>query len=186
MHRIPRTVALAFVAVAWLGSVSDHAIGAGASLCSVAFAGPQGESRQCFVPSRADAGERVMSVATVPPIVAIRKSAHLPLTQVAVRSSGRPVEILFLFGSLPSNSTGLPDLSSNRHLYLLVGEQVGHVHSARRLYRDGTGGGRYYWEYQANFACHNLTLIVDSNENQGVVRQASSGVLNLERCSPNK
>lgn len=169
-----------------VGAPLQSAVAAGASLCNVAFTSPEGTTGQCFRPNRVGRAERAMRVSLVRPTSVLRRLEALSLTQIKLRWNGRPLELLYLFGSLPKTATGLPDLSSRASRYMLVGELIGRVPTGPRLFKDGTGGGRFYWEYQANFACHKLTLTVDSNAPASQVRTVGRGILRAERCPQGK
>lgn len=116
-------VAVAFATAVAIGGAPQPAVGAGASLCWVGSSGPEGGSVQCYPPGRLAIAERQMSTHPVRPTSAIRKATALHLTQLALRAlrvHGSPIEIMYLFGRIPTTSRGLPDFSSHRSRYVLV------------------------------------------------------------------
>lgn len=130
-----------------------------------------------------------MRIHPVRPTSAVRMATTLHLTQIEVRALRLRVpaiEIMYLFGRIPATSRGLPDFSSHRSRYVLVSELSGRFQPGPRLFRDGTGRGRFYWEYQGNFVCHTLTLTVDSNLPAVTVRRVGAAIRRLEACPPGK
>jgi len=39
-----------------------------------------------------------------------------------------------------------------------------------------------YWEFYANFRCHNFSLVITSNQAGSVVRKIGQGIANREVC----
>jgi hypothetical protein len=163
---------------------SSHAAGPpGASLCGL---GLQDISipDQCFPPSRISQVEGMMPVRPVRPVAPMKRLTRLPLTQLELRNPKRPVEVLYLFGRIPSGPHHVADPSSHGSRYAIIGELVGRS-SLRKpwLFRHkNPEGGTLYVDWMATFRCHALTLHVTSNLRGRLVGAVGKSILNDEAC----
>jgi len=82
-----------------------------------------------------------------------------------------------------------PYIASPRPRNVLVGEGSGRGPFGRgKLIRPVNPEGpaqakdEVYWEFYANFRCHDLALFVTSNQPGSVVRKVGQGIANREIC----
>jgi hypothetical protein len=139
---------------------------------------------RCFPPSRIAQAEGKMAVKPVRPVASAERLTHLPLTQLELRNPGRPLELRYLFGRIPLDAQGHPDLTSRASYYAIVGEMVGLSSLTEpQLFRHRNAfGGTAYIDWSANFHCHTLSLDITSNLRDRVVAALGKAILKDEVC----
>lgn len=143
----------------------------------------------CFTPAQVTRAEQRMPISPIHPTGVVWRFTRLRLTHVQLSRSGGTVGIDYLFGRLPTTASGIPDIAGPRPRYVLVAEGGGRGPFGRgKLVRTVNPAGpaqakdEVYWEFYANFRCHNLALIITSNQPGSVVRKVGKGIANREVC----
>lgn len=186
--RIGVQVGALLLAVPALMPTALHAAVPAPALCSIApFSLDSLDS--CYPPSKITVAERQMKIHPVRPTGIVARATGLALTHLLVSKRAGTTTIDYLAGTIPRAETGTLDYAGSSRLYVLVSESTvpGPYRTGRLMKIVNPAGPKQlrdevYWEYDASFRCHKLSLTVTSNEASAVVQRVGERIRALETC----
>ncbi len=154
-------------------------------LCSIAMRADVNLPDRCYPPAAITQAEDTMPVPLVHPVAPVKRLTGLSLHELEVRNPAKPLEILYLFGRIPVDRGGNPDMLSHASKYIIVGELAVRSQLQKpRLFRYPAAlGGTAYWQWDANVPSGNLSLDIRANISGSLVRRVGLALLKISRSS---